>query len=223
MAKYVMQETNLKQEDGKRRLYPRLIGVRPMGHDKLVQYISDTTGLSKGVIDSVLNILAERMATWMSEGYSIKIDNFGRFTPTLGLKEGVEREESAEEGELDANGRPKSKHRNATSIEVDNVSFVPDTKFLNAINKWLDLERSPYHTTIRPDQSPFTAEERQRMLVEYLKEKTFINCTAYMSLTKQKRTAATNELKAWSDDPDSPIQAQGRAPHRLYVLKPERR
>lgn len=94
MARYVMQETNLQQEDGKKRLFPRLIGVRPMEHDKLVQYISDTTGLSKSVIGGVLDILAERMATWMGEGYSIKIDNFGRLTPTLGLKEGVEREES---------------------------------------------------------------------------------------------------------------------------------
>lgn len=219
MARYVMQETNLQQEDGKKRLFPRLIGVRPMEHDKLVQYISDTTGLSKSVIGGVLDILAERMATWMGEGYSIKIDNFGRFTPTLGLKEGVEREESEEDGELGANGKLKSKHRNATSIEVNNVSFVPDKKFLRAINKWIDLERSPYQKTIRPNQCPYSEEERKRMLVEYLQENTFINCATYMTLTKQKRTAATNELRRWSDDPESSIQAQGRAPHRLYVLK----
>lgn len=214
-----MQETNLQSEDGKKRLYPRMIGVRPMEHDKLVQYISDTSGLSKGVITGVLEILAERMATWMSEGYSIKIDNFGRFTATLGLKEGVEREEWAEEGELDANGRPKSKHRNATNIEVNNVSFVPDRKFLRAINRWLDLQRSPYHQTIRPGRCPYTAQERQRMLVEYLQQNSYITCTTYMQLTEQKRTAATKELRTWSDDPNSPIQARGRAPHRVYVLR----
>ncbi len=219
MARYVMQETNLQQEDGKKKLYPRLIDVRPMEHNKLVQYISETTGLSKGVVDGVLNILAERMATWMSEGYSIKIDNFGRFTPTLGLKEGVEREESEEDGETDDNGKPKSKHRNATSIEVDNVSFVPDKNFLHAINKWIDLERTPYQKTIRPNQCPYSEEERKSELVKYLQQNAFINCTTYMNLTKQKRTVATNELRRWSDDPDSPIQAKGRAPHRVYVLK----
>lgn len=219
MARYVMQETNLQQEDGKKKLYPRLIDVRPMEHNKLVQYISETTGLSKSVVDGVLNILAERMATWMSEGYSIKIDNFGRFTPTLGLKEGVEREESEEEDDADDNGKPKSKHRNATSIEVDNVSFVPDKHFLNAINKWIDLERTPYQKTIRPNQCPFSEEERKSALVKYLQQNAFINCTTYMNLTKQKRTAATNELRRWSDDPESPIKAQGRAPHRVYVLK----
>lgn len=220
MARYVMQETNLQQEDGKKRLFPRLIDVRPMEHDKLVKYISDTTGLSKSVIDGVLGILAERMSTWMGEGYSVHIDNFGRFTATLGLKEGVEREETEKEDtSLSEDGKSKSKHRNATSIEVTNVSFVPDKAFLLAINNWIDLERSPYRKTIRPNQCPYSEEERKRMLVEYLNTHTFISCTTDMSLTAQKRTLATNELRRWSDDPDSPIKAQGRAPHRVYVLK----
>lgn len=162
--------------------------------------------------------LPERMATWMGEGYSIKIHNFGRFTPTLGLKEGVEREESEEDGELGANGKPKSKHRNATSIEVNNVSFVPDKKFLRVINKWIDLERSSYQKTIHPNQI-YSKEERKCMLVKYLQENAFINCANYMTLTQQKRTATTNELYWWSDDSDSPIQTQGCAPHRLYVLR----
>lgn len=96
---------------------------------------------------------------------------------------------------------------------------MPDKKFLRAINKWIDLERSPYQKTIRPNQCPYSEEERKRMLVEYLQENTFINCATYMTLTQQKRTASTNELRRWSDDPESSIQAQGRAPHRLYVLK----
>lgn len=219
MARYVMQETNLHSEDGKKRLFPRLIGVKPMGHDKLVEYISDTSGLSKGVVTGVLEILAERMATWMGEGNSIKINNFGRFTPTLGLKEGAEREESAEEGELAGKGRQKSKHRNATSIEVDSVSFVPDKKFVQAINKWMKLERSPYKKTIRPNECPYSEEERMRMLMEYLLEHTVIDCSTYTELTKQKRSTATNELRKWAAEPESPFKAQGRAPHRVYVLK----
>lgn len=88
----------------------------------------------------------------------------------------MEREESEEDDELGANGKPKSKHHNATSIEVNNVSFVPDKKFLRAINKWIKLERSPYQKTIRPNQCPYSEEERKRMLVEYLEENTLINC-----------------------------------------------
>lgn len=211
-----MQETSFNTQDGKKKLYPRLIDVHPVEHDKLVQYISDTTGMSKSVIAGVLYTLSERMAAWMSEGHSVKIDRLGRFTPTLGLKEGVEREESEE----DANGKQKKKHRNAASIEVNGISFVPDKVFLEAINKWVELERSPTHKTIRPNQCPYTEEERKRMLVEYLQENIFINCTTYMALTKQKRTVATNEIRRWADDPESPIKAQGRVPHRVYVLKP---
>lgn len=44
MARYVKQETNLQQEDGKKRLFPHLIGVHPMEHDKLVQYIVTLQG-----------------------------------------------------------------------------------------------------------------------------------------------------------------------------------
>lgn len=215
MAQYVMQETNFQQEDGKKKLYPRLIGVRPMNHDQLVQYITRTTGLPKSAVVGVLGILAERMAAWMGEGYSVKIDNLGRFTPTLGLKEGVEREELAGEEATEAKG----KRRNATSIKVTNVSFVPDKKFIQTINQWTKLERAPHHTTIRVNQCPYDEEQRKRMLMEYLQANGIINCTTYMKLTCQKRTAATAELHKWGDNPNSPIRPQGHASHRIYVLK----
>lgn len=209
MAKYIMQEANLPFEDGEKRLFPRFVNKGTMEHEQLVDYISKASGLQKGAVMGVLGTLAERMATWMGEGYSIRIDGLGRFTPTLGLREGVEREEADEAGT----------HRNAQSIEVSNVNFVADKHFVNDINQWMELERSQYHATIRPNKCPYTEQERLSILQEYLQKHSFINVTTYMSISQLKRTAATTELRRWAHAPESPITFEGRAPHRVYTLK----
>lgn len=213
-----MEETNLHSEDGKKRLYPRLIDTHPVSHARLVEYLKDTSGLPESTITGVLSILGERMSYLMGLGYSVKIDGLGRFTPTLGLKAGKEREES-EETTTDEHGRPIPVHRNATSIEVNNISFRPDKDFLHDVNCNIDLERSPYHKTIRPSQCPYTEEQRKQMLIQYLNVHPFITCSEYMSLTSQKRTAATTELKRFSDDPTVPVTPSGRGSHRVYVLE----
>lgn len=205
---------NIPQADGKKKLFPRLIDVRPMEHDKLVKYISETTGLGKGAIMGVLGILAERMASWMSEGYSVKIDGLGRFTPSLKLREGTEREEA--DSESDESGA-KRNHRNARSIEVGSVNFKADKQFVLAINKQISLVRSPYQSTIRPNSSPYTREQRLELLKGFLAENPFIKCQQYMQLTGMSKSSATKELRAFSDDPSTGILASGRAPHRVYV------
>lgn len=209
MAKYVMQEMNISYEEGKKKLYPRLIEVRQVDFDKLLEHISKASGLSKGAVTGVLSTLAERMAVLMADGCTVKIDGLGRFTPTLALKKGVEREESDEQ----------KTRRNAASIEVGGLKFVPEKEFLRAIDNWMSLERSPYHHTIRSGSCPYTPAERKQLLLDYLHSHASIDCATYMQLTSLKRTAATTELRRWSQGEESVIQAQGRVPHKVYTLK----
>lgn len=209
MAKYIMEESNLPRKNGEKKLFPRLVDTRTISHERLVDYISKSSGLQKGAVLGVLGVLAERMSTWMGEGYSVKIDGLGRFTPSLGLRDGVEREESDEAGT----------HRNATSIVVNNVHFQPESSFLKDIEDWMDLERSQYHATLRPNQCPYSAEERLQRLVEYLHKYSYINVSTYMSLVQMKKTRAAAELREWAHDVSSPITCDGRVPHRVYMLK----
>lgn len=209
MAKYVMQEMNISHEDGKKRLYPRLIEVKQVDFDKLVEHVSKANGLSRGAVVGVLSTLAEGMAVLMADGCTVKVDGLGRFTPTLSLKAGVEREESD----------TRKTRRNAASIEVGGVKFVPEKDFLSAIDSRMTLERSPYHSTIRSGSCPYTLDQRKRLLLDYLHSSASIDCATYAQLTCQKRTAATTELRRWSQGEEALIRAQGRVPHKVYTLK----
>lgn len=48
MAKYVMQEMNISYEEGKKKLYPRLIEVRQVDFDKLLDISAKPADCLKG-------------------------------------------------------------------------------------------------------------------------------------------------------------------------------
>lgn len=211
--KYVMEEMNIPNEDGRKRLYPRIADLRAMNHEDLVQDISHTTGMGRAAVTGVLSVLAERMAAWMSQGYSVKIDGLGRFTPSLAMRQEHEALESdTEHG-----------HRNAASIEVARVNFKADRHLIHDIDRQADLERSVHHSTIHPRPSALSQDERWALLVDYLQQHGFVTCQEYATLTGLSRTRATEELRALAHAQDSPLQGRGRAPHRMYVLRNGRR
>lgn len=48
------------------------------------------SGLSEGNVLHVLTTLADELAYYMAQGYSVSIDGVGTFKPTLGIAEGKE-------------------------------------------------------------------------------------------------------------------------------------
>lgn len=209
MANYVMQECNLQQEDGRKCLYPRLIGLRSMENDQLIEHISSTAGFSKGVVAGVLTALPQAMRLWMSTGYSVKIDGLGRFTPTLELRPGAEREESEQTGS----------HRNASSIRVGSISYRPDPAFVNDVNLNTRLERSATVKTIRSGQSRLTEDGRKAALMDFLAQHPYASLSDYMRLTGLKHSTAWRELRRWVSEPESPLTTVGKYSHKVYALK----
>lgn len=207
MAEYEMQEMTLPNEDGKRILYPRMRLWGQADLEYIAENITRASSFTKGDILGLVEELTKEIAYQMGQGKSVKIDGLGIFTPSLGLREGRERE-SGEKGDS---------KRNAVSICLRSVNFRADKKFIGETARHCTLERATYK--FRRSSQKYTPEERLKRLQEYLREHPFINVASYCQLTGLLRDSAARELKNWAMQPDSEIGIIGRGTHKLYIKK----
>ena len=120
MAEYNMQELNLPGEDGKRILYPRMKLYGQVDLETITEKIAYASSFTRGDIIGLMQAITDEIAYQMGQGYSVKIDNLGVFTPALGLRQDRERE-TGEEGDT---------KRNAVSICLKDIHFKVDKELL---------------------------------------------------------------------------------------------
>ena len=118
MAEYNMQELNLPGEDGKRILYPRMKLYGQVDLETITEKIAYASSFTRGDIIGLVQAITDEIAYQMGQGYSVKIDNLGVFTPALGLRQDRERE-TGEEGDT---------KRNAVSICLKDIHFKVDQR-----------------------------------------------------------------------------------------------
>lgn len=205
MAEYIKQEMNDLDGSGKQRVFYRMKTLRNINAKQFVEKIAHPgSGLSEGNVLHVLTTLADELAYYLAQGYSVTIDEVGTFKPTLGLVKGKD---------MDTMDGQEQK-RNARSIEVDGVNFRASKELVKATRLQCDLTRGGVS---RVRQSPYTTEERLKAAKNYLKEHPFMRVADYMEITGLRRTKATQELKLWDKDPDSGITSQGRRTYKVYI------
>lgn len=132
MAEYNMQELNLPGEDGKRILYPRMKLYGQVDLETITEKIAYASSFTRGDIIGLMQAITDEIAYQMGQGYSVKIDNLGVFTPALGLRQDRERE-TGEEGDT---------KRNAVSICLKDIHFKVDKELLYRTARHCHLKRS---------------------------------------------------------------------------------
>lgn len=132
MAEYNMQELNLPGEDGKRILYPRMKLYGQVDLETITEKIAYASSFTRGDIIGLVQAITDEIAYQMGQGYSVKIDNLGVFTPALGLRQDRERE-TGEEGDT---------KRNAVSICLKDIHFKADKELLYLTARHCHLKRS---------------------------------------------------------------------------------
>lgn len=209
MAEYDMQELTLPNEDGKRILYPRMKLYGQKDLEYIADQVSYGTTFSRGEIRGLVQSIADEVARSMAQGYSVKIDGLGIFTPALGLRPGKERESDEEGGT----------HRNAASICMKDINFKVDKDLLYETGRRCNLERAS-HKEFRRSSQIFAPQERIERAKEFMRKHTFMSVADYCRITGLLKTTAANELKAWAAQPDTGIDYHGRGTHKLYILRP---
>ena len=207
MAEYEMQTLNLPNEEGEEILFPRMKLWGQIDLDYLASRINHGSTFTHGDIIGITKALTEAIAHEMGQGFSVKIDGLGVFSPALGLREGFERE-SGEEG---------GHKRNAASICVKNINFRADKEFIYETGNHCTLNRSEWK--FQRSSKHYTAEQRLKMAQDYLKTHPLLKVTDYCELTGLLRNAAARELKQWTEMPETGIDYTGRGSHKVYITR----
>ncbi len=210
MAEYEMQESNLPSEDGKRILFPRMKLWGQKDLKEIAQKVSYATSFTTGDILGLIEALTQEMSYQMGQGYSVKINGLGIFTPTLALREGVERE-SGEEG---------GKRRNAASICLNDIHFKADKELVHQTGMKCKLERA--HEKFKQSSQMFSPQERLERAKDFMQANGYLTVADYCRLTGLLRSMATRELNHWCEQPDAGIGHRGRGSHKVYILRPNR-
>ena len=101
-------------------------------------------------------------------------------------------------------------------VRVKSINFRPDKEFLQLVQKNAEFERGESHV-VRVAKPKYTPAERLARLQNYLSNHPSITLTDYCVLNKVSRTSASQELKRFSNDPASGIEAKGQAPHKVWM------
>lgn len=202
MAEYEMQELTLPGSGDKKVLYPRMRLYGQFDLKYLSEYIARLSSFSPGEVKGLLEEFTRSVAFLMSGGYAVKVDGLGVFTPSLGLKEGAEREE-------------EGKRRNAASLRVRDVNFRADKDFVRMTDAHCDLERS--RRKFLRSSRRHTPARRLELAREYLESHPYLRVGDYCGLTGLLRNAAAAELRRWAATEGSGIAASGSGSHKVYV------
>ena len=124
MAKFRMDEMNDLNATGRRRLYPRMEITGQVDLRKLAREISIGTTFTAGDVVGVVGTLQRKIAQYVADGKTVKIDGIGTFSASLKLRKGCQPEFADGEGSK----------RNAQSVVVGGVNFRPAKELLSDTN-----------------------------------------------------------------------------------------
>ena len=207
MAEYEMQEFTLADDKKQAILFPRLCLQGCIDLDHIARQIADGTTYARSEVEASVKEVARWMAYYMGQGYSVKVDGVGTFTPSLGLRKGKERE-SGQEGAV---------RRNAASICVRGVKFRADRDLVKATNRECKLERS--QRKFQRSSTRYTPQERLALALRYLETHETLSVSGYCVLTGLLKDKAARELRGWAQDPESGIATRGQGTHKVYTRR----
>ena len=131
MAEYIKQEMSDLDGSGEQRVFYRMKTYHNINAREFVSKLARPgSGLSEGNVLHVLTTLADELAYYMAQGYSVSIDGVGTFKPTLGIAEGKETDT------LDGD----EQKRNARSIMVNGVNFRASKDLIKETARHCDLK-----------------------------------------------------------------------------------
>lgn len=200
---YTMQKMNNLNREGESLMFPKMVLRGQCTIQELAKEMEKYSTFNRSEIMGILTLLSERMTARMANGYSIKLDEIGTFTPVLGLKK-------RSDGEIADAGKT-----NARCIGVSHIHFRPDKSFTLHTALQCKLKKSPLYFGCM--KSPYSPGKRLEMAKDYLKRHGILTVKEYEALVKMRHTSATLELKQWSRMPESGITTHGKGSHKVYV------
>ena len=204
MTQFVLKEMNDLDGKGKGRVYPQVVINRLMTTEDLVKRMQDNNRLGSAAIHATLLSLGENIASLLDMGFSVKIDNLGTFSLSLGF---ADKKGNKMEDEDD-----KMNYRRVT---VKNITFKPESDLIFKINKSISLERH-VSGVVKSSSDRFTPEQRRLRTLDFIERNGHITLQEFANLNKVSRSKASRELNKWENTEGSGIIGCGNAPHKVW-------
>ena len=204
MTQFVLKEMNDLDGKGKGRVYPQVVINRLMTTEDLVERMQNNTRLGSAVIHATLLSLGENIATLLDSGFSVKIDNFGTFSLSLGFADKKGNKLEDEDDKM-----------NYRRVMVKNITFKPESDLIFKINKNIRLERH-VPGVVKSESDSFTPEERRLRAIDFIERHGQITLQEYANLNNVSRSKASRELNKLEDIEGSGIRGYGNAPHKVW-------
>ena len=212
MAKYKLQELNDMRDEGKRRVYPKMVTNRTLSRKEFVKMMQNYhRGISESTTEAVLTDVVDMLADMLSMGYNVNLEGFGTFSLSLGFEDDKPTEMQTDDDMM--------KYR---KVGVKNVNFNSSPEFVKAVKMETDcdLEREMSGVKVIRKQL-YSKEERIARALEIIEKDGVLTLGDYASINNLSRTAASMELKELTCDKSSPIDSLGRGSHKVWVKRKE--
>ena len=212
MAKYKLQELTDMRNEGKRRVYPKMVTNRTLSRKEFVKKMQGYhRGISESTTEAVLMDVADMLVNVLSMGYNVNLEGIGTFSLSLGFEDDKPTEMQGEED--------KMAYR---KVGVKDINFKASPELLKSVKQETDrdLERDMGGVKVIRKQL-YSREERIAHALEVIEANGFITLSDYAYINNLSRTAASLELKEITADRTSPIDSMGSGSHKVWVKRKE--
>lgn len=206
MANYILQEMPIRQEDGKKRVYPRIQVYSRFDYEQVLERMSGYPGSpGKGALMSAFDMLRQMLVASLPEGHTIKIDGLGTFSLSLEFDDQKPNEKMSDEDNM------AYRH-----VRIKDVNFKVEPDLLLALNKNAEFTRSELGVR-SPSKPSCDREKRIEKAFYHIGKYGFLSLADYVNITGLSRTAASRELRSFEEMTDVPIKGSGVPPHKVWV------
>ena len=204
---YIMQEMPDVHKTGEKKFYPKVKHALCIPHSTIENAFVDLTTMPRAWFEGVMKGLPDVLNSYLSEGHSVKVDDFGTFDLILG---------QLTEKEMNTSKRRKV-YANQDGVYIKKINFLPEKEWLRGLRESTDL----VHVKSVKERlgGSATQEERRRVAMKFIEENGCMHVRDYMTRTGLGRKKAEQELNAFCGEPESGIRCTMVGKSKVYVKK----
>ena len=210
MAKYKLQELPDFNNDGKRKVYPKMVPNRTLSRKEFIEKMQGYhRGISASTTEAVLTDVEDMLVEMLSMGYNVNLEGLGTFSLSLGFEDDKPTEMQGDDDKM-----------TYRKVGVRDINFKASPDFIKAVKQETDrdLERDMGGVKLILKKI-YTQEERIARALDVIDENGFIGLTDYAYINNLSRTAASLELKEIDSDQEAPIRSVGQHSHKVWVRR----
>ena len=210
MAKYKLQELPDFNNDGKRKVYPKMVPNRTLSRKEFIEKMQGYhRGISASTTEAVLTDVEDMLVEMLSMGYNVNLEGFGTFSLSLGFEDDKPTEMQGDDDKM-----------TYRKVGVRDVNFKASPDFIQSVKRETDPDLEREMSGVKQIlKKKYTREERIARALDVIDENGFIGLTDYAYINNLSRTAASLELKEIDSDHEAPIRSVGQHSHKVWVRR----